>query len=149
MAFKNEYRDFNEEMPEWQYLTDIGVRDMFGHPIRKCTLQLTVDRENNYFFIGRGQIWEDGIIKYCALCLDGIVLNLKARDKSEGSCRNKDCRQFWEVFKIHYPENWDSSLFTKDKLAEIIRDALITDTKWVGEEGFKDIIVDIPALDRF
>ena len=48
MTFVHERRSTREEFPEWEYLTEICVRNMFGRPLEKWTRSLVVDRERKH-----------------------------------------------------------------------------------------------------
>ena len=72
MAFIKEFRKNSDPFPEWEYLNRIGVKDMFGKPIKNRTTSLVVDRENNYYLIAQGHTGlahTDEDINYYALCI--------------------------------------------------------------------------------
>ena len=78
MGFVKEFRKVSDVFPEWEYLNEIGVRDMFGQPIKDWTISLVVDRENNYYLIPRGHtsFGRDGEeVHYYALCINDKVIN--------------------------------------------------------------------------
>ena len=54
MGFVKEIRRATEPFPEWEYLNGIGVRDMFGEPLKNFTTSLVVDHEKNYYLISQG-----------------------------------------------------------------------------------------------
>lgn len=93
MSFICERREMKDKFPEWEYLNAIGVKDMFGNPLRKSITSLIVDRDNNYYFIGRGSTNPNRDIRtidFYALCLEGEVINLEVVHKSKMNAEEKN-----------------------------------------------------------
>lgn len=157
MSFVKEFRKYEkEDFPESEYLTKIGVKDMFGQPINECT-ELVIDRENNYFLIPQGQtnpnrdykeIGDYKVIIFYALCIDGIVLNMEVTQKSTGSICESDYQCIWNIEKINFPLDWNYNILSKDKLIEVIKEAFVTETycEYLTLENVKSIVVNVSAL---
>lgn len=126
MSFVCEYKEMEDEFPEWEYLTAIGVRDMFGDTLEKSIRSLIVDREKNYYLIDCGctnpnrDIRE---IEFWALCLDGTVINLEVTHRSKMYEEEKKYKCHWIVEKIKFPPNWTFSNISKEELFAIIEEA--------------------------
>lgn len=126
MSFVCERRELKDEFPEWEYLNAIGVKDMFGNPLRKSITSLIVDRENNYFLIGCGSTNPNRDIRaidFYALCLEGTVINLEVVHKSKMNDEEKKYKCQWIVEKITFPTNWTFCKINKEKLFAIIEEA--------------------------
>ena len=126
MSFVCERREVRDEFPEWEYLNSIGVRDMFGRRLEKFTTFLIVDRENNYYLIGRGHTNPNRDIReidFYALCLDGAVINLEVVHHSKMNHDEKKYERHWIVEKITFPPNWTFSNINKEELFAIIEEA--------------------------
>ena len=126
MSFVCEHREVRDEFPEWEYLNSIGVRDMFGRPLKKFTTSLIVDRENNYYLIGRGHTNPNRDVReidFYALCLDGEVINLEVVHYSKMNHDEKKYECHWIVEKIAFPPNCTFSSINKEKLFAIIEEA--------------------------
>lgn len=126
MSFVCERREVKDEFPEWEYLNSIGVRDMFGRRLKKFTTSLIVDRENNYYLIGRGHTNPNKDIReveFYALCLDGEVINLEVVEHSKMNHDEKKYECHWIVEKITFPPNWTFSDINKEELFAIIEEA--------------------------
>lgn len=131
MAFIKEYRDIEDAFPEWEYLNSIGVRDMFGRPIKTWVTALVVDRENNYFLIpqGRTNINRDNEeIIFFALCMDGKVIHIEAEENASGSAWDNSFECHWLVRKVMFSEDDFGDFMDKESLKNVIIDALITKT---------------------
>lgn len=131
MAFVKEYRNLRDEFPEWEYLNSIGVRDMYGRPIKDSIKELVVDRENNYFFIPRGRTninRDNEEICLFALCMDDRVINIEVEENRSGHARDNSFECHWVVRKVVVPE--DNIVVFKDReyVKSVITDALITKT---------------------
>ena len=156
MSFVKEFREVKkEDFPEREYLTKIGVRDMFGKPLKDFTTELVVDRENNYFLIPQGQTninRDNREINFYALCIDGIVLNMEVIEKSTGSGWYNNYQCIWNIEKINFPLDWNYNILSKDKLIEVIKEAFVTETycETLTLENVKSIVVNVSALeDKF
>ena len=146
MAFVKELRKIRDEFPEWQYLTDIGVRDLFGKEINTGTTGLVVDRENNYYLIPQGctnrnRDGEDAI--YYVLCVGRILVPLKAIQQSKGFILDNNYECHWEVI-IKAPENLYDYI-NKNTHVQIIKDAFVAETytKVFTPEKVKKITVNV------
>ena len=152
MAFIKEYRkNIKGEFPEWEYLTKIGVRDMFDKPISDSIKELVIDREKNYFLILQGHTnmnRDDREINYYALCLDGVVLNMEVIKRSIGSSWYNNYECFWDIEKIKFPANWNYERIKKKELIEIIKEAFITETysRSLTVEKVKSIVIKVSAI---
>ncbi len=148
MAFVREYKNIEEELAEWEYLTKIGVRNMYNKPLKKWATSLVVDRDNNYFLIPQGQtnLNRDYVeIHYYALCLDGIVLNMEVTRRASGRARDYSFECHWTVEKIRFPKEWSNCSIENSELVEIIREAFVAETysKRFTPERVKEITVDV------
>ena len=138
MSFVCERREVRDEFPEWEYLNSIGVRDMFGRRLKKFTTSLIVDRENNYYLIGRGHTNPNRDIReieFYALCLDGAVINLEVVEHSKMNHDEKKYERHWIVEKITFPPNWTFSNINKERLFAIIEEAF---TAYYFSRTFRD-----------
>lgn len=151
MSFVKEFRKLEkEDFLEKEYLTKIGVKDMFGEPISEST-ELVIDRENNYFLIPQGQTninRDDKEIMFYALCIDGIVLNMEVTQKATGSGWYNNYQCIWNIEKINFPLGWNYNILSKDKLIEVIKEAFVTETycKSLTLENVKSIVVNVSEL---
>lgn len=147
MRFVKEYRDIKDEFPEWEYLNSIGVRDMYGRPIKDWVAALVVDRENNYFLIpqGRTNINRDNEeICLFALCMDDKVIHIEAEENASGSAWDNSFECHWIVRKVTLPEGYYKE---KEVLKNVITDALIIETynKRFTPERTKSVTVEFTA----
>ena len=152
MAFQKEYRNIKEEFPEWKYLTEIGVKDMFGKTIQKYTTDLIIDRERNYFLIPQGltNINRDvRKIHFYALCIDGAVLNMEVNETTKGKARDYTFECHWNVEKIIFPEGWIEKGIDNKELLNIIKEAFTVQayTKTFTPERTKSLTIEVSALD--
>lgn len=152
MAFQKEYRSIMEEFPEWEYLTEIGVKDMFGKTIEKYTTDLIIDRERNYFLIPQGltNINRDvREIHFYALCIDGAVLNMEVNETTKGKARDYTFECHWNIEKIIFPEGWIEKGINNKELINIIKEAFTvqTYTKTFTPERTKSLTIEVSALD--
>ena len=152
MPFIKEYRkNIKGEFLEWEYLTKIGVRDMFDKPISDSITELVIDREKNYFLIPQVHTninRDDREINYYALCLDGVVLNMEVTKRTIGSGWYNNYECFWDIEKIKFPANWNYGIIKKKELIEIIKEAFITETysRSLTVEKVKSIVVKVSAV---
>ena len=155
MSFTKEYRNIHDELPEWGYLTEIGVRNMLGKPIRKGIEELVVDRENNYYLIPQGHTNPNRDVReihFYALCLDGVVLNMEVVENSTGCAFDYDFECHWDIekikYKIKYPENWNFDKISEEELISIIVDAFTVETynETFTPERTKSLTVKVSAL---
>lgn len=119
MGFVKEFRELSDAFPEWEYLNKIGVRNMFGEPIKNWTLELVVDRENNYYLIPQGYISPARAkeeILYFALCINDQVINMEAKEQCSENGRNKTFECHWIITKIEFPQRWTFDLISKEEL---------------------------------
>lgn len=138
MGFVCEHREIEEVFPEWEYLNAIGVRDMFGKPLRKSITSLIVDREKNYYLIGRGHTNPNRDIRaidFYALCLDGSVINLEVTHRSKMNADERKYECHWIIEKIMFPPNWTFSKMSRDELFTIIEEAF---TVYYFSRTFRD-----------
>lgn len=152
MAFQKEYRNIKEEFPEWKYLTDIGVRDMFGKTIRKHTTDLVIDSDRNYFLIPQGCTninRDEKEIHFYALCIDGIVLNMEVHETTKGRARDYTFECYWNIEKIIFPKGWMEKGISDKELESIIKEAFTvqTFTKTFTPERTKSLKIDVSVLD--
>ena len=150
MAFVKEFRNIKDEFPEWEYLNEIGVRDMFNKPIEKCTTALVVDRDNNYYLIPQGYTSisiEKREVYYFALCIDGKVLNLEVDENHQGNIWDKSYERNWNVRKIDFPENWTFDVVSKEEVGKIITEAFTVKSynTVFTQERIKKVNVEITA----
>ena len=150
MGFVKEIRRATEPFPEWEYLNGIGVRDMFGEPLKNFTTSLVVDHEKNYYLISQGvtnpnrdvtEIW------FYALCLDGKVLNLEVEQKSKTNLKERIFECHWKIKKIDFPMDWTYDEISKEELKTIIQDAFTVNfsSKSFTLEQVKKVTVEILA----
>ena len=152
MAFVKEYRNIKDEFQEWEYLTKIGVRNMFGKTIHKWTSEVVVDREKNYFLIPQGLTdinRDDREIYFYVLCLDGVVLNMEVTKEWTGSAWNSTFECHWNVEKIRFPEKWSNKKIDISELVNIIKNAFVVETysKKFTPERTKALTVNVSALE--
>lgn len=86
MGFVKEFRDFGEEMPEWEYLTSIGIKDIHGEQLGKHVLSLVVDKQNNYFLVPQGHTglaYTDEDTDFYTLSLDGKKVQIETVEKTK------------------------------------------------------------------
>ena len=152
MAFKKEYRNIMEEFPEWEYLTEIGVRDMFGKTIERYTTDLVIVRVAIFFCLPQG--WskinrDEQEIHFYALCIDGIVLNMEVIENATGSAWDGTYECHWNIEKIIFPEDWLEIGINDKKLVDIIKEAFTvqTYTKTFTSERTISLTIDVSALD--
>lgn len=150
MAFVREFRNVKDEFPEWEYLNEIGVRDMFNKPIEKSITALVVDWENNYYLIPQGYTSisrEDKEIYYFALCIDDKVLNLEASENHQGNIWDKTYERYWNVSKIKFPDNWTFDGISKEEVGKIITEAFTVKSynEVFTKERIKNVKVEITA----
>ena len=151
MAFVREERDVRDDFPEWEYLYEIGVRNMFGDPLEKFATKLVVDRERNFYLIPQGHtnINRDYVeISFYALCLDGLVLNMEVKEKRSGKARECTYECHWDVEKIKFPEDWLWEKMSREKLRELIEEAFCVETytKTLTPERVRKVTVKVSAL---
>lgn len=151
MAFVKEYRNVKDDFPEWEYLTKIGVRDMFGRPLKKFTTSLVVDRERNYYLIPRGHTnlgRDDEKIYFYALCLDGVVLNMEVEKKASGNDKEYNYECHWNIKKIKFPPDWTYKNISKEELIQIIIEAFTVETysNTLTPEKVRALSVKVDAL---
>ena len=125
MGFIKEFRDFHQEMPEWEYLTSIGVRDMFGEEISKRVISIVLDRTNNYYLIpqghtGRGHTDED--ISFFVLCLNGKKIQIEAIENQKKN-QDKTLDTWFDIRKIRIIDQEINDIFSHEKLIALITDA--------------------------
>ena len=152
MACQKEYRNIKEEFPEWKYLTDIGVRDMFGKTIRKHTTDLVIDSDRNYYLIPQGCTninRDEKEIHFYALCIDGIVLNMEVHETTKGRARDYTFECYWNIEKIIFPKGWMEKGISDKELESIIKEAFTvqTFTKTFTPERTKSLKIDVSVLD--
>lgn len=150
MSFTKEFRSVRDEFPEWEYLNEIGVRDMHGRPINKFTTGLVVDREHNYYLIPQGHTnlsREERKINYYALCIDGKVIKLETEEYRTGRARENNFERHYIVEKIIVPYDWTFNKISVDKIKKIIIEALTVNTynETFTPERIKEITVKIMA----
>lgn len=148
MGFVKEFRKMTDAFPEWEYLNKIGVRNMFGKPIKNWTLELVVDRENNYYLIPQGytspaRAKEE--IHYFALCIHDQVIHMEAKEQCSGNGSDKTFECHWIITKIEFPQRWTFDLISKEELKDIICEAFVVKTysRSLTPEKVKSITVDI------
>ena len=151
MGFVKEFRKVSDVFPEWEYLNEIGVRDMFGQPIKDWTISLVVDRENNYYLIPRGHtsFGRDGEeVHYYALCINDKVINMEVIDQQKGRASDKNIECYWNIRKVEFPKEWQFDLVNKEGLEEIIKEGFTANTynRTVTLDTVKEIKIDITAL---
>lgn len=150
MGFVKEFRKVKDEFPEWEYLNKIGVRNMFGKPIKHWTTSLVVDRENNYYLIPQGYTSPaiDGEeIHYFALCINDQVINMEAKEQCSGNGSDKTFECHWIITKNEFPQRWTFDLISKEELKDIICEAFVVKTysRSLTPESVKALSVDITA----
>ena len=150
MRFVKEFRKVRDPFPEWEYLNKIGVRDFRGKPLRKYTTELVVDRENNYYLIGRGTTnpnRDERELWFYALCLDGNVINMEVERHSTGNAREKNFECHWIIDRIDLPINWTFDVISKAKLEDIIVEAFTVEyySSMRIPERIKNVTVEITA----
>ncbi|MBO4824773.1 MAG: hypothetical protein J5487_05205 [Lachnospiraceae bacterium] len=126
MGFVKEFRDFHQEMPEWQYLTDIGVRDMFGEEISKHILSIVLDRENNYYLIPQGHTglaYLDEDISFFVLCLNGKKVEIEAIENLKKN-QDKTIDTWFDIREIRIIDQEINDIFSHDELVALITEAL-------------------------
>ena len=151
MGFVKEFRKVSDVFPEWEYLNEIGVRNMFGEPIEDWTTSLVIDRENNYYLIPRGHTsrGRDGEeIHYYALCIDDKVINMEVIDQRRGNLKDNTLEYNWDIRKIEFPKGWQFDLMDEKRLKQIIIEAFTAKTynEAVTPETIKLLKIDITAL---
>lgn len=150
MGFVKEYRKMSDAFPEWEYLNEIGVRDMLGKPIATAIMELVVDRENGYYLIPQGHTSyaRDGEKKYYyALCINDNVINMDVYVRRSGRRTDNTLKFQWIISKTQFPEKWTFNLVDKNKLREIIYSAFVAETynETLIPESVKDLLIDISA----
>ena len=150
MAFVKEFRSVRDPFPEWEYLNGIGVRNFLGKPLKKYTIELVVDRENNYYLIPQGhtgRAYTDEDVHYFALCIKDKIIELEVLENSIGNCIRKDYEMVWTIRKIVFPENWSNEILEGIDLTSIIEEAFTVETynEVATEETVKSITVNITA----
>ena len=126
MGFVKEFRDFHQEMPEWQYLTDIGVRSIGGGEIWKNVKELVLDRENNYFLIPQGHTgfaYTDEDIGYFLLCLNGKKIRIEAVETRNKNA-DKTIDTWFDIREIRIIDQEINDIFSHDELVALITEAL-------------------------
>ncbi|MBR5993044.1 MAG: hypothetical protein IK018_04510 [Lachnospiraceae bacterium] len=125
MGFVKEFRDFHQEMPEWQYLTDIGVRDMFGDEIERHTAFMVLDRIKKFFLIPQGHTgvaYTDEDISFYMLCLDGKKVQIEAVENSKKNADTTIDTSF-DIREIRIIDQEIKDIFTYDEIIALITDA--------------------------
>ncbi|MBO4616605.1 MAG: hypothetical protein J5717_04580 [Lachnospiraceae bacterium] len=150
MGFVKEFRDFHQEMPEWQYLTSIGVRNMFGKEIPKETASIVLDRENNYYLIpqghtGRGHTDED--MSFFVLCLNGKKVQIEAIENPKKN-QDKTIDTWFDIRKIRIIDQEINDIFSHEKLIALITDAFEKRALIQEDEHCKNGNVRITGLDE-
>ena len=150
MGFVKEFRDFHQEMPEWQYLTDIGVRDMFGEEISKHILSIVLDRENNYYLIPQGHTglaYLDEDISFFVLCLNGKKVEIEAIENLKKN-QDKTIDTWFDIREIRIIDQEIKDIFTYDEIIALITDAFEKLALFKEEGHSKNGIVHITGLDK-
>ena len=148
MSFIKEFRDYDEEMPEWEYLNSIGARTMLGHELRRHVFNIVKDEEKKYFLIpqghtGKSHTEED--LFYYLLCLDGKKVQIETlEDFHKNADRTVDT--FYEIRKIEIIDKDILGKFTKGELLELIKEALTARAEVEEDEYSKNGIVTIKGV---
>ena len=150
MAFTKEFRKTTDKFPEWEYLNEIGVRDMFGKLIDNWTTELVIDRNNNFYLIPRGNSnpnRDNVYINYYALCINGKVINMEVNKQRRGNIIDNSFECRWIIEKIEFPDDWSATGMNNDDLKKIIKEAFTVETysKIIVPEKIKSLNVDIIA----
>lgn len=129
MAFVKEFRDYSEEMPEWDYLNAIGVRDMFGKPIKRNTTEMVLDKHKNFYLIPLGQTGlahtEDDLI-FFELVLNGECIKLETVDDKFYDKENEVINHNWIVKRVLAINGHVYDFYKKEDIKIIIEEALKT-----------------------
>ncbi|MBR5993043.1 MAG: hypothetical protein IK018_04505 [Lachnospiraceae bacterium] len=125
MGFVKEFRDFHKEMPEWQYLTDIGVRSIGGGEIWKNVKELVLDRENNYFLIPQGHTgfaYTDEDIGYFLLCLNGKKIRIEAVETRNNNA-DKTIDRIYDIRDIVILDDEIRDIYTQEDIHSLVKEA--------------------------
>lgn len=131
MAFVKEFRNIREEMPEWEYLNSIGVRDLSGCSIYNHTSEMILDRERHYYFLQvdhQGLAYNDEEIYWYMLVLDGKKIELEVIN---GRCNDKTGKYLeyhWNIRKINILDEDIKEIYNKQEIFQIIKEAFTAES---------------------
>lgn len=152
MAFVvKENRNFKDTMEDIKYLNEIGVRDIYGKTIERI-YDIIIDKEKNMFLlcVGMTNPNRDGgdyPIYYYSFCKDGMVYDLKVKNKHKGSVSEKNIEEQYIVIIEKIPSEIDWYKY-KSEICEYIKQAFVVEGynsygKRVTKDYFKSVVVEI------
>lgn len=150
MGFIKEFRDFDEEMPEWKYLNSIGARTMLGHELRRHAFSIVKDEEKKYFLVPQGHTGishtEEDLFYYL-LCLDGKKIQIETLEDFHKNA-DKTVDMFYAIEKIEIIDKDVLEKFNKEELLELIKEALTARAEVEADEHSKNGTVRFTGLDE-
>ena len=145
MGFVKEFRNFGEEMPEWEYLTSIGITDIYGEQIGKHVLSLVFDKQNNYYLVPQGHTglaYTSEDIDFYILSLDGKKVQIETVEKTTKN-EDKTVDTVFNVKKITIQDKEVEDIYSKDDLIKLVKEALMARAKFQEDDYCKNGKVDI------
>ena len=145
MGFIKEFRNFGEVMPEWEYLTSIGITDIHGEQIGKHILSLVFDKQNNYYLVPQGHTglaYSDEDINFYILSLDGKKIQIETVEKTTKN-EDKTVDTVFDIKKITIQDKEVEDIYSKDALIILVKEALMERARLEEDEFCKNGKVNI------
>ena len=130
-----------EKVPEedWIFFKTMGLKDYIGKNFLQLNKRTTwcADRELNAYLVEIGGRFSNEYPFYCDFWWDGNIIRI---DVGKRSIIDHDggVNFVWIINRMPIPQNiWDN----KDKVVEMIKEALIAKRDWCVEECLKSVSV--------
>ena len=131
MAFVKEFREFEDEMPEWEYFNSLGIRRLGGKPLMRHTFRVIVDKDRNYYLVPQGHTgiaYQDEDISYYTLVLDGLRIELEVIDAWCNDSTKQYVEYHWHIKKIDIIDDPIREKYSKSEILEIIKEAFTAES---------------------